>query len=105
MGTFGARAEKRNVLRNKKAADVLPLALLSGLLASVFFRVQGASFGSRREPESTDKRLETHILPMTSINISQRDTQPTRIGPTENAIPARRDIALLDKRSAKLSRR
>ena len=38
MGTFGARAEKRNVLRKKTAADVLPLALMSGLLAiSAFF--------------------------------------------------------------------
>ena len=31
--TFGARAEKRNVLTKKTAADVLPCALLSGLSA------------------------------------------------------------------------
>ena len=31
--TFGARAEKRTVLAKKTAADVLPLSLLSGLLA------------------------------------------------------------------------
>ena len=32
METFGARAEERNVLGKKTAADALPLALLSGLL-------------------------------------------------------------------------
>ena len=31
METFGARAEKRNVLGKKTAADVLPYALLPGL--------------------------------------------------------------------------
>ena len=31
METFGPRAEKRNVLGEKTAADVLPLSLLSGL--------------------------------------------------------------------------
>ena len=38
MKTFGARAEKRRVLVKKTTADVLPLSMLSGLLAiSVFF--------------------------------------------------------------------
>ena len=35
METFGARAEKRNVLRKKTAADVLPLALLSGFFLCI----------------------------------------------------------------------
>ena len=37
VGTFGAKAEKRNVLRKKTAANVLPVSLQSGL----FFLFRG----------------------------------------------------------------
>ena len=54
MESCGARAEKRNVLRKKTAADVLPASLLSGLFFVFFWQCNKGgvqcSRGSSRPP-------------------------------------------------------
>ena len=65
METFGARAETRNVLMEKTAADVLPCALIARLLAiSVYFCGQcntGATDSRIISRDTSTAAARTHV--------------------------------------------
>ena len=88
MEPFGARAEKRKVLVQKMAADVLPLSLLSGLLPNISFFSGECNTGVRTcgiyvRTATVFKTTEDDLLHCNSLGGKNRYTVLCSIGYTE----------------------